>query len=164
MTLSYTAAESEIASREWKASCGHHSIAAAANRPLDGVKNSGIKLCGWMNPTMVSKALEAMNVACSLLPIAPDRHPYIEMVEGNQGQQRILRVQFDGPWMTGPVAGQYKRTHYIAVLQSGVMEPMLEPCEIMSHEDWWELADGMYKHVTPRCTGYHFTHVWNISR
>lgn len=163
MKLPYTQAESERASRGWKASCGHHSIAAAANQPLEAVKTSGIKLCGWMNPTMVSQALLAMQVKYVKDAIPPGQHPYIELVEGNHGGSRIFRVQFEGPWMQGPVAGQYKHTHYIACLPSGIMEPMLKPAEILPHEEWWDVAEGMYKHAVRGCTGYHFTDVWKIA-
>lgn len=113
---------------------------------------------------MVSQALHGMGVPFFLNTIAPTQHPYMEMVDGYRDLPRIFRVQFEGPWMKGPVAGQYKRTHYIACLEDGIMEPMLEPWEVMVHEEWWDLAEGMYKHVLKGCTGYHFTHAWHISK
>ncbi len=91
------------------------------------------------------------------------QHPYIEMIEGNTGHSRIFRVQFEGPWMKGPIVGQYRHTHYIACLNEGIVEPMTDPCEIMQHEEWVHLVEGMYPHVVSRCTGFHFTHAWVIS-
>lgn len=164
MNLPYTQSESQKAHREWKASCGHHSIAAATNRSLDDVRKSGVKLCGWMNPRMVSQCLSSMEVDFHLAFVSPQKHPYMEMVDGNQGQQRIFRVQFTGPWMDGPVAEQYRHTHYIACLQSGIVDPILNPCKIMQHEDWWDIAEEMYQTIVKRCEGYHFSHVWNVSK
>lgn len=160
--LPYTLAESEAANRDWKASCGHHSIAAATRATLAQVKEACPKLCGWMNPTMVGQTLTGLRVPFTLDPVEAGKHPYLEMVEGNQGKPRIFRVQFDGPWMEGPVAGRYRHTHYIACLPQGIVEPMLNPCVIRTHEAWFELAEDMYKHVVKHCTGFHFTHVWNV--
>lgn len=165
MSLPYTQAESDRASKEWKASCGHHSIAAATSRSLDAVKNSGIKLCGWMNPTMVTQCLRSLGVAFEslLIPYDPGVHPFAHMVfEKSPVRPRIFRVQFEGPWMKGPIPGRYRQTHYIASLEQGVVEPIYEPAEIMEHADWLDLADHGYKKCIKNCTGYHFTHVWEI--
>lgn len=160
--LPYTEAESEAATREWKAMCGHHSISAATGLPLERVKKSGVKLCGWMNPTMVSQCLAGMKMEYAFKPVSDEKDFYLEMVDGNEGKPRIFRVQFLGPWMNGPVAGQYRKTHYIACLNEGIVEPMLDPCKIIQHEEWVELALGMYPDCVKHSTGFRFTHAWSI--
>lgn len=111
---------------------------------------------------MVSECLSRMQVDFSREVIDPRKDTYLEMVDGNKGQQRIFRIQFEGPWMNGPAAAQYRKTHYIACLQSGIVDPMYDPCEIVQHEEWMDLALVMYPELVKKCTGYHSTHVWNI--
>lgn len=161
--LPYTAEESDHAHREWKATCGHHSIAAATHRPLHAIRDSGVRLCGWMNPTMVSQCLRSLGADFTLKPIAADQHPYLEFVDGNTGLDRIFRVQFLGPWMQGPVTGQYRKTHYIACLQRGILDTIYSPTTILSHEAWYEDAQEFYPQSSKGCTGFCFTHAWSIS-
>lgn len=112
---------------------------------------------------MVSQCLAGMQVRYALKIIDPVKDFYREMVEGNEGKPRIFRVQLLGPWMNGPIAAQYRHTHYIACLDAGIVEPMLDPCEIIQHEEWVELAMAMYPECIKRCTGFCFTHAWTIS-
>lgn len=115
-----------------------------------------------MNPSMVSQCLAGMQVRHFLKIVDPVKDFYLEMVEGNEGMPRIFRVQFLGPWMKGPVAAQYRQTHYIACLNEGIVDPMIEPCEIIQHEEWVELAMAMYPECIKRSTGFCFTHAWTI--
>lgn len=164
MTLPYTAEESEIAYREWKAMCGHHSIAAVTGKPLQAVRESGIKLCGWMSPTMVTQCLLALGAGFihQRLPTYP--HPYDAFLGPNYDATRILRVQFLGPWMKGPAAAQYRHTHYLAFLAGAVMDPVIDTAIMLSAEDWIVWACENYPQVHPKCTGFAFTHCWNISK
>lgn len=163
LQLPYTETESELAAKEWKARCGHHSIAAAANLPLNAIKESGIKLCGWMNPTMIERCLTALSVGFTTRKVEVGKHPYLALVDGNDGSERIARVQFLGPWMLGPITGQYRQTHYIAVMQRGIMDPALGCCEVRSHEEWLELATEWYPKLINRCDGFSISHVWNLT-
>ena len=165
MSLLYTKDEAEAAHKAWKSSCGHFSCAAASGKTLDDVKRSRVALKGWMNPTMITTCLDGMGMKFEkrLIPYDPTVHPFAHMVfEKAPVLPRIFRVQFEGPWMKGPVTGRYKHTHYIASLEKGVMDPIYEPSEILEHAEWLDLAPEWYAKCIKNCTGYHFTHAWTI--
>lgn len=164
MKLPYTKEQSEHASRVWKARCGHHSIAAATGRTLEAVRTSGIKLCGWMNPTMIAQSLDGMKAPFVLHKLPPLDHPYLALIEENYHPSQILRVQFLGPWMNGPTAYQYQFTHYIACVDGQIMDPITNPCFIQSAESWIDWAGDIYTKGVPNCTGFKFTHAWAVER
>jgi len=164
MTLPYTEAESDAAHRKWKARCGHHSIAAVTGKPLDAVRDSGIKLCGWMNPTMITQCLVALDAGFIHQRLPDYAHPYEAFLGANYDATRILRVQFLGPWMKGPVAGQYRHTHYIAFLAGAIMDPVIDCCLLLSADDWIVWACENYPQVIKQCTGFAFTHYWNLAK
>ncbi|WP_395736304.1 hypothetical protein [Prosthecobacter sp.] len=163
MTLPYTKAESDTAHREWKAMCGHHSIAAASGRPLEAVRRSGIKLCGWMNPTMVSQCLSGLGVSAILHKLPTVKMNSDELLlEPYYHPRRVMRVQFHGPWMKGPPTVQYRYTHYIACLEEAIMDPLLDTNVLLRMEDWILWACSAYRAEIDECEGFSFTHAWNV--
>ena len=161
MKLPYTEEESLAAYRGWKAMCGHHSIAAATGRPLEDVRTSGVKLCGWMNPSMISQCLRALKVSYNKVPVTQTTLQLFETLKQNQGSA-VLRVQFLGPWMKGPAAAQYRRTHYIATGNDRVMDPALDTNVILDFSTWLAWAHGGYAEVCPGSCGFTFTHAWHL--
>lgn len=160
MILPYTEAQSIAAHHEWKASCGHHCCAAFAGKPLDDVKNSGIKLTGWMNPTMISQCLTGVQSPFEKI-VRLSLTPGQILEESTPMARRIFRVQFSGPWMNGPAVGQYKFTHYIALVDGWIMDPLLDCCLLINPKIWLQWAEAAYPKLVPKCTGFHFTHAWD---
>ncbi len=157
MSLPYTSQESAAAHAEWKASCGHHSIAAACNIPLNKVKEACPKLTGWMSPTMVSQTLEKLG-KCPRC--------YKENKTMNQPPDHIVaicRLQYEGRWMEPgvPMAARYKETHYVAIVGGAlVMDTTHDTNILLPWERWKSWADE-YTATRPRkSTGWHFSGIW----
>ena len=164
MPLCFTESDVLEAFKQWKATCGHNACAAAAGKTLEDVRVSGVALKGWMNPTMITQCLTGMKVPFRSwkVPVDARIHPFAHMIfEKGPVLPRIFRVQFEGPWMSMPPRFQYRYTHYITSLEEGVVEPMWQPWHPLPHHEWLEFAD-QYPQFIKRCTGYHFTHVWEI--
>ncbi|WP_395753349.1 hypothetical protein [Prosthecobacter sp.] len=162
MTLPYTEEESNAAHRDWKAMCGHHSISAASRRPLEAVRKSGIKLCGWMNPTMVSQCLAGMGVRSVLHRLPELKLPFQALMEPFYHPRRVIRVQFLGPWMKAPPAARYRHTHYVASIDHYIMDPILDTNVLLPFEHWIVWSASAYAEQIDECDGYTFTHSWNI--
>lgn len=157
--LPYTPEQSQQAYDEWKAMCGHHSIAAATHASLDRVKQACPKLVGWMNPTMIGTTLHNLGARTKCLTRLPDDTRFL-FTPG----RRVMRIQFEGSW-TGPgvpPAAAYKHTHYIAVIDELVMDPMVDSNMLISLLDWLETEQYRVLQDVPKATGWHFTHCWEV--
>lgn len=148
--LRFTAAESAAAHQEWKASCGPHSIAAAAGKSLEEVRAALSNYRGWMNPTQVSQALTALGQGFALTK-------GLETMDLCNG---VNRIQWEGPWLGPgkPPSLAYRYTHYVAHHEGLVL---CTGC--IGHQ--WIPADDWFRHhleedpVTP----FHITHHWRLT-
>lgn len=104
--LRYTGEDSERAHKEWKATCGPHSIAAACGFSLEEVRLVLTGYKGWMNPTMVGEALKALDFTYALRSGLKTQ----DLCEG------INRIQWEGEWLNPGVPARvaYYYTHYVA--------------------------------------------------
>ena len=146
--LRFTAADSERANREWKATCGPHALAAACGVTLDEVRKALYDYRGWMNPTRMGEALLSLGVSPTLRRIWMKTH---EPCNG------ISRVQFEGEWLDPgvPPAVAYHHTHWVAHFDGWVL------CTACRAAEWITLAD--WKHhllevepVSPFFITHHF--------
>lgn len=159
MTLPYTPAQADAAHAQWHAMCGHFAIAAATGRPLDDIRTAGVPLKGWMNPTMVTQTLDALQVRHELCPLVGiDPETALSLVDHGA----ILRIQWAGRWLNPgvPKGAAYQRTHYIALKNGTIMDPMYEPNVWLPVKNWLPIIQN---HLVPQiknATGYHFTHAW----
>lgn len=156
-SIPYTAEESVCANREWRATCGHHSIAAAVGVKLDAVKAACPKLTGWMSPTMISKTLAALGCNPRAYPCAQ------KMGQPPPWMVAIMRIQWEGPWLKEgvPVKAAYAYTHYIAVTPgSEVMDPALDTISLLPWQSWISAVNEYAPQTHKRAYGWHFTHAW----
>ena len=147
--LLYTKADSERANKEWKATCGPHSIAAACGKTLDDVRVAmvvaGVKYRGWMSPTQVTQALLALGKVSGLTHhLKTDK-----LCEG------INRVQWEGKWLNPGVPARvaYFHTHWVAHFGGWVLCTACEPAK------WIPAAEWRHFHLEcePR-SPFHITH------
>jgi hypothetical protein len=142
--LLWTFDDSMEAHEEWKASCGPHSIAAAAAVSLDTVRQSLSNYHGWMSPTMVTETLTKMGVNFSLT----SRLQTQNLCSG------INRIQFVGPWLKPgvPTRVAYFHTHWICHFEGLVLCTCCHPSEWMFLDHWkreiLEANDGHSWYVT----------------
>lgn len=108
--LRFTSEESETANREWKASCGPHTLAAVLGKTLDQVRPHLGDYRGWMNPTQIGEALLSMGQRYTLTKGLRTPH----LCDG------INRIQWVGPWLNPGVhpAAAYAHTHWVAQFDS----------------------------------------------
>lgn len=155
--LPYTQAESLAAYRDWKATCGHHSIAAACGVSLDQVKAVCPKLCGWMSPTMISQTLFNLGFNSRKYPVPKRMNtPPGHMV-------CIMRIQWDGPWCNPgvPAKAAYLHTHYVAVLAGGWV--VCTATDGNTPTPWARWVDAVTSEALESvrgCTGWYSTHIW----
>ncbi|MDD2765588.1 MAG: hypothetical protein PHE83_16620 [Opitutaceae bacterium] len=104
--LPYTPEESVRASRDWKATCGPHAIAAATGVSLDEVRDTLADYKGWMSPTQVENSLTVLGVAFR-------RTSHLQTKALCDG---LNRLQWAGPWLNPgmPPFTAYRHTHWIA--------------------------------------------------
>jgi hypothetical protein len=154
-SIIYSEAQSDEAHRLWKASCGHHSIAAACGVTLDLIRQHVPHHKGWMNPTNVSATLDSLGVAVELTKG--------HVLRGRQGFcQGINRIQFEGPWLDPgkPAAAAYRYTHYVAVARDRVLDTVINNWQWLDLHRWLNAIDQYSKE--DGTTGYHVTHHWKI--
>jgi hypothetical protein len=84
--LLYDDAESDRCHDEWKASCGHHSIAAVCEVTLEDVRKAVTHTKGWMNPTNVAATLRTLGFPFTLTKGLKTKEP----------TTGINRIQFEG--------------------------------------------------------------------
>lgn len=158
MNLPYTDEQSQKAYDDWQATCGHHSIAAASQRPLEDVRKAIPNYRGWMSPMQILKTLFHLKQG---FHYRKDLHT--QDIPDSPNPQ-ILRLQFEGSWLNPgvPAAAAYHHTHYIAVLGNEVMDPMIDSSVLIDKSAWLETQDIRVTQSKPKATGWHFTHAWEI--
>ncbi|MBN8422887.1 MAG: hypothetical protein J0L73_28520 [Verrucomicrobia bacterium] len=167
MILPYTPAQAEAAHNDWKARCGHFSIAAASGCPLEEIRTAGVPLKGWMNPTMISQTLTALKFHFDRFLLKERGYDSPEQILAldNINQGSVLRVQWEGSWMDAgvPAGARYSRTHYIACKGHTIMDPAFDPKFPVRVQDWLQIAPTQIVPLIKGATGYHFTHAWVIT-
>lgn len=143
--LRFTEADSDRAQKEWKATCGPHSIAAACGFTLHEVRFALANYKGWMSPTGMERALEVLTV-----PYRRTSHLKTqELCEG------INRIQWEGSWLNPGVPARiaYFHTHWVAHFGGWVLCTACLPYQWIRVESWrqFHLED------TPP-TPFHITH------
>lgn len=159
-SIIYNEAQSNEANRLWKASCGHHSIAAAVGIHIDDVRPHLTHEKGWMNPTNISHTLDSLGIS-------------YDLTKGHTGRGAdafcvgINRIQFEGPWTAPgkPPAAAYRYTHYVAMMKQpdfpGKILDTIIASHIWLHFPGWLDAIAQYS-KEDGTTGYHVTHHWKI--
>lgn len=150
--LQYDDASSEAAHEEWKASCGHHSIAAACGVTLDTVRGAVGHEKGWMSPTNIGQSLQRLSVPVTLT----------QGMKTKQLREGVCRVQFEGKWLKPGVPARvaYFRTHYIAYRAGYVMDTALISWAWIDEARWRRLIN-FYANESP-LEGWHITHWWEM--
>ena len=150
--LLYTEADSKKANKEWKATCGPHSLAAACGKTLDQVRDAmamaAINYRGWMSPTQVTKTLVALGQPYSLKSgLKTDA-----LCEG------INRVQWEGKWLNPGVPARvaYFHTHLVAHFNGFVL------CTCCLHAEWVPVEDWR-SFIPGACYPFHITHHWTLA-
>lgn len=146
-TLAYSRVESLKAQRDWKAACGHHSLAASLGISLELIRSVVKAGRAWMSPTHITEALRGLNrrfVLTSGLCTS-------DLCEG------INRVQFEGPWLNPgvPATAAYKETHYVAHRSGWVLCTVCCPNRWIPRDDW-------ARELSSICLPFHVTHHWFI--
>lgn len=147
--LRYTDADSERANKDWKASCGPHSIAAALGKTLDEVRPALTNYKGWMSPTQVTQALLALGVTHNL----KSRLKTWDLCDG------INRVQWEGKWLNPDVPARvaYFHTHWVAAFDGWVLCTACEPAKWIPEWEW--------RHFHLNCepkSPFHITHHYEL--
>ena len=167
MELPYTAAQAKAAHDDWNAMCGHYSIAAATDSPLEDIRTAGVPLKGWMSPTMISNTLVALKIPLRRFLLKDEGFHDASYILGlnNINSGSILRIQWEGSWMNPgvPIGAQYQRTHYIACKDGTIMDPAFDPAVSLRVEDWLQVVTNDIVPAIKGSTGYHFTHAWIIT-
>jgi hypothetical protein len=147
--LRFTTIESETANKEWKATCGPHSIAAACGLSLEQVRVALTGYKGWMSPTQITAALKNLNQPFQLKTGLKTS----ELCEG------INRIQWEGPWLNPgvPARAAYFHTHYVAHFGGMVLCTACLPPEWI-HADLWKFHHLYEEPPSP----FHITHHWKL--
>ncbi len=143
--LRYTEADSERAEKEWKATCGPHSIAAALGLPLDHVRPALLNYKGWMSPTQMTAALLNLRCLYNLLH-------HLKTMDLCQG---INRIQWEGKWLNPGVPARvaYFHTHWVAAFDGYVLCTACEPAKWIPEAKWRDF----HLNQEPR-SPFHITH------
>lgn len=155
--LSYTREEVDQANEDWGASCGPVSLAAALGAPLALIRAVVVPLGfgGWMNPTMMGTALEELEVRFELVRSnGPALRPNARM--------RIIRIQWEGPWMERSVKEQYRHTHWIAWCRPTPTAESLVLCTATCPSEWQRETEWRAR-LKSRNTPWHPTHHYCLS-
>lgn len=147
--LRFTAAESDAANTEWKATCGPHSIAAACGLTLTDVRAVLEGYRGWMSPTQVTSALHKLEAPFLL----ESKMKTQQLCEG------INRIQWEGPWLDPgkPARIAYFHTHYVAHFNGWVL------CTACLSTQWIPVDAWRRHHLTVEpVTPFHVTHHWTL--
>lgn len=152
--IRYTEAESEAAHKQWKASCGPHSIAAAMSLKLEDIRQAmltaGISYKGWMSPTYVSRTLDTLGAKYDLAKGLKT----MSLCEG------INRIQWEGPWLKPGVHPRiaYFHTHLVAAFGEMVL------CTCCENAKWIDHAEWRVFHLTEEPKSpFHITHHWRLT-
>jgi len=148
--LLYTLDDSVKANREWGASCGPHSIAAACGLTLDQVRPALVNYKGWMSPTNITQSLLRLGKVHNL------RH-HLKTQELCNG---INRIQWEGKWLNPgiPARVAYFHTHWVAHFNGWVLCTACLPDEWLPVETWRAFAAQANRpfHIT-----HHYQILWN---
>jgi hypothetical protein len=150
--LIYTDADSERAHKEWKATCGPHSLAAACGKTLDEVHAiMPANYKGWMSPTMVCNALGALGMTDIL---------YQTKLKTDALCNGINRVQWEGKWLNPGVPARvaYFHTHLVAHFYGFVLCTGCETAKWIPEGEW---RDFLLNENDPQ--PFHITHHWRIN-
>ena len=151
--LLYTEADSSRAHKEWKATCGPHSIAAACSVTLDAVRDAmaraGVNYRGWMSPTQVINTLHALGV----FPQIQSKLKTWDLCNG------INRVQWEGKWLNPGVPPRvaYFHTHLVAHFDGWVLCTCCETAKWIPEWEWRHF----HLNCEPR-SPFHITHHWTL--
>lgn len=148
--LRFTEADSERANREWKATCGPHSIAAALGLTLDQVWPALTGYKGWMSLTQMTQALVKLGRPHNL------RH-HLKTHELCDG---INRVQWEGKWLNPGVPARvaYFHTHWVAHFGGWVLCTACLPAKWIRVESWRDF----HLNQEPR-SPFHITHHYGLA-
>ena len=125
--LRYTAADSEKANQDWKATCGPHSIAAALGLTLKEVRPQIPKYKGWMSPTQMEQTLQNLKARFSL----------VKELKTDELCPGINRIQWEGPWLNDPnPIKAYFHTHWVAHFNGWVLCTAYEPALWIRTDEW----------------------------
>ncbi len=153
--LHFTEADSEIANREWKATCGPHSIAAACGMTLNDVREAmaraGVNYRGWMSPTQVGKTLLALGRGYKLTSGLKT----MALCNG------INRVQWEGKWLNPGVPARvaYFQTHLVAHFDGLVLCTCCERAQWIPQDEW----RAFHLNEEPP-SPFHITHHYEMAR
>jgi hypothetical protein len=152
--LLYTEADSEAAYKEWKATCGPHSIAAACGKSLEDVRQAmvraGVNYRGWMSPTQVMNTLIALGEFRGVTKGLKT----MDLCNG------INRVQWEGKWLNPGVPARvaYFHTHLVAHFNGLVL------CTACLVDTWVPVDSWRHFHLTDEPPSpFHVTHHWPIT-
>jgi hypothetical protein len=152
--LRYTEADSKRANKEWKATCGPHSIAAACGITLEDVRaamvRAGVNYRGWMSPTQVLNTLHAL---CTFPRSIQSNLKTMDLCNG------INRVQWEGKWLNPGVPARiaYFHTHLVAHFDGLVLCTGCLVAEWVPVDAWREFH---LKGNPP--SPFHITHHWTL--
>jgi hypothetical protein len=152
--LLYTEADSEAAYKEWKATCGPHSIAAACGKTLEEVRaamvEASVNYRGWMSPTQVMNTLIALG----------EFHGVTKGLKTMDLCNGISRVQWEGKWLNPGVPARvaYFHTHLVAHFNGMVL------CTACLVDAWVPVDKWRHFHLnTEPPSPFHVTHHWPIT-
>jgi hypothetical protein len=151
--LRFTASDSAQAHKDWNATCGPHSLAAATGKTLEDVRtamfSAAVNYRGWMSPTQVAKTLAQLGATESLTHHLKTQ----ELCEG------INRIQWEGKWLNPGVPARfaYFHTHWVAHFNGWVL------CTACEHAEWIPASTWRYFHT--KCdpvSPFHITHHYTL--
>jgi hypothetical protein len=153
-TLLFDKFDSDRCHRNWKASCGPHSIAAVCHTTLDEIRKHMPHLKGWMSPTNITDVLDSMGIRFKCVRIY-DRSRTL--------RPGINRIQFEGDWLEEgqPPKLAYFHTHYVGMQDGYVLDAAVEPAKWLPMDEWYPAIDN-YSNFPPQ-QGWHVTHGWKIT-
>ncbi len=149
--LRYTDVDSDRAEKEWKATCGPHSIAAALGKTLDEVRPALANYKGWMSPTQMTQALLKLGAF----------HNLTHHLKTPNLCHGINRVQWEGKWLNPGVPARvaYFHTHWVARFGDWVLCTACEPAKWIPEWEW--------RHFHVNCepkSPFHITHHYALPR
>ena len=154
--LAFTEADAVQAYREYGFNCGPAALCACLEMAPDQVRPhlGDFKHRGYMNPTMMGKALDSLQ----------HRWQSVRAIAG----RGIVRIQFGGPWLKPgvPPAAAYQHTHWIACLKENGCSWVYDiNGGWMSRERWTSEVIPLLVADNRRRDGTWFpTHRWEVVR
>lgn len=150
--IPYTEEESQLAHLEWKAACGHHSLAAAAQVPLNAIREAERVHHGWMNPRMMHNLCTALHLSLhhpvitgDPLDVLLNQHPTVILLQ-------YVRADFRPGMSPRKLA---RHTHWIATHPDGlVLDTQIAPCQWIDVDVWLVRHDRLWRQRT-QCTGWY---------